>query len=216
MDGCLPILGSDGVGVVPGHVHRRPPKPSLLLALRKHGVECRSLKVTERVQMDIARDFGRISRLGEKVAHGIRMRRDCPTRIEGESETLVFEINGTSTCQLELSFAKVPKHSQRVIIERQGADTRASLRLLHNGPALCGDHRFVDRHARTLEVNIGPPQSAGFASPHPCGRDNADECTETFVVSRRRLQQWRPDSHECAPSRDAPTGAFIGIERPLA
>lgn len=40
-----------------------------------------------------------------------------------------------------------------------------------------------------LEVNIGPPQSAGFASPHPCGRDDADKGAETLIVSRRCLQQ---------------------------
>ena len=53
--GGLTVLARDGIGVVAGHVDRRPPEAGLLLALGNHGIERGGLEVPERMQVEILR-----------------------------------------------------------------------------------------------------------------------------------------------------------------
>ena len=67
MLGRLPVLARDGVGVVAGHVDRRPPEPGLLLALGDDGVEGGGLEVAERMEVEVLGELGCLPGLGEGV-----------------------------------------------------------------------------------------------------------------------------------------------------
>ena len=86
MLGRLPVLARDGVGVVAGHVDRRPAEAGLLLALGDDRVERRGLEVAQGMQVEVLGQLGGDSGLSEGLADRVGIRRDVPTRLSGEDE----------------------------------------------------------------------------------------------------------------------------------
>ena len=86
MLGGPPVLGGDRIGVVAGHLHRRPPEASLLLGLGDHGVDGGGVKMAERVQMHVGCHASSLSERSEGVAHPVRVGRSQAAWLEGEDE----------------------------------------------------------------------------------------------------------------------------------
>ena len=70
------VLARDGVGVVTGHVDRRPPEAGLLLALGDHGVEGGGLEVAEGMKAEVLWELCCLSGLGEGSTDGVGIRRN--------------------------------------------------------------------------------------------------------------------------------------------
>src|SRR6185437_16608143 len=122
---CCPLVfGGDGVRVVTGHVHRRPPEASLFLAFGYHGVQGGGLEVPQRMEVDVLWKLGCLARLGKGVSDRIGVRRDCTARFGREHEASRPD-NGTAVDGQSLLFASpLVEPLDRALVERNRADTR--------------------------------------------------------------------------------------------
>ena len=154
MLGRLAVLARDHVGVMAGHVDGRPAEAGLLLAFGNHGVERGGLEVPERMEVEVLRQLGGDPDLGERVADGVGMRRDEPSRLGGEDEARWHQFR-TAVRGQPLLFGPQPlEELQGAGVDGDDSDAGPSLGGLDLRPTPRRHHGLIDSEGAFLRVDV--------------------------------------------------------------
>ena len=211
--GGLLVLARDGVGVVTGHVDRRPAEPGLLLALGDHGVEGGGLEVPERMQVEVLGELGCIPGLGEG---SWLMESGCggtsPSRLgRRRRSSLAPRSSRRPSASRSCSVAQPFGAAAKVLC--RSATTRMLARVfgdLTTAPPLRRHDGLIDRDGAALPVDVRPPQCARLAAACASRRDHAQAGGE----SRGRARRPSPGAAEPLPSTGHRTGSGHLVDAP--